>query len=161
MTSIQINGADKGVLHGGDQDLPLTLDGVDLAGGVLVHRRQSSQQGAGIAVIDLQPQQFIVKILSLRENDVGPAEEQVFIFIGQGGVHIVHAGELQQHQLLVDVIRRGGDGLTVDIKGFAAGQQPGGDPAGLHPHLAPDAVGIDDAAYPDKFLLHKALLVCV
>lgn len=52
-------------------------------------------------------------------------EEQVFIFIGQGGVHIVHAGELQQHQLLVDVIRRGGDGLTVDIKGFAAGQQRG------------------------------------
>ena len=39
---VQINGADKGVLHGGDQDLPLTLDGVDLAGGVLVHRRQSS-----------------------------------------------------------------------------------------------------------------------
>ena len=39
---VQIHRADKGVLHGGDQDLPLTLDGVDLTGGVLVHRRQSS-----------------------------------------------------------------------------------------------------------------------
>ena len=59
----------------------------------------------------------------------------------------------------MDVVGGGGDGLTVNIKGFAAGEKGGGDSAGLHPHFPPDAVGVDDPAHANIFLLHKALLV--
>ena len=77
------------------------------------------------------------------------------------GLCLFFAGKFHQHHALVDMIGGGDNGLSVNVKGLAAGEKRGGDPPGLHPHLAPDAVGIDDAAYPDKFLLHKAVLVCV
>ena len=109
--------------------------------------------------MNLQTDQLVVEVFALRQNHVGTSDVKHFAFIGESGVHVLHTGKFQQDQLLVDVVGGGGDGLAVNVKGFAAGEQCGGDPAGLHPHLAPDAVGVDDAAHTDIFLLHRKLLV--
>ena len=58
----------------------------------------------------------------------------------------------------MDVVCGGPEGLTVQIEGIEAGEEAWREAVRLEPHLAPGAVGVDDAAHGDVFLFHGSLL---
>ena len=92
---------------------------------------------------------------------VGPADIQVLVLIGQGGVHVIHVGELHQNQALVDMVGGRGDGLAVNIEGFEAGEKGRVTVPGLDPDLAVNTVGVDDTADFDHFQFHGDGSFCV
>ena len=124
--------------------------------GIGVHPGDLAQRLAGGGVTDGHAQQLRIKAGALRQLGVCPADIQVLTLQGQGRVHIIHAGELHQHQGLVDVVGSGGDGGPVQIERLELGQEGRVLAVRLYPHLAPDAVGVDDAADFDGFQSHRS-----
>jgi hypothetical protein len=156
---LQIHRLDEGALHRRDQILPPAPDRVDLVGRVGVHPHQLAQLLAGDGVADAHTQQFVVEVLAVGQVGVGAADIQLLVPQVQSGVHIVHTGELHQHQALVDVVGGGGDGLALQQEGGKLREKGRVAVPGLDPDLAPDAVGPHDAAHFDGFQFHGGCLL--
>ena len=156
---VQVRGDDEGARHRGDQVLPLAPDGVDLVGGIGLHSHQLSQARTAVGVEYIQPQQLVVKVHALGQVGVGAADGEHLVPQGQCGVHIVHAGEFHEHDVLVHVVGSGPDELAVQQKCGKAGEHVGVCVPGLYPHLAPDAVGAHDLSDFDGIQLHGGSLL--
>ena len=116
----QVDGLDESPGYCGNQVFPLAPDGVDLVGRVLVHPHQFPQGFSGGGVADRHAHQLRIEALAGGQGGILPADQQVVTLEGQGGVHILHPGKLQQKQVLVDMAGGGYHRSAVQIKGLDA-----------------------------------------
>ena len=96
---------------------------------------------------------------TLTSTSATGVSEEYFSMKGQRGVHIVHAGEFHEHDVLVHVVGSGPDELAVQQKCGKAGEHVGVCVPGLYPHFAPDAVGAHDLSDFDGIQLHGGSLL--
>ena len=148
LIGIEVRGYDEHVLDSGDQVLAPPHHPVEVVGGVGENLFQLAQGVTCIGVHHLKPKKLIVEKDALGQSGIVPPDGKHLAFHGQGGVHVLNAGQLQKDQAFVNPAGFRMDRLPVQIEGPELREKVRRLSHGLYPQVAPYPMGVD---HPSDF----------